>query len=104
MYALTKLAPYMSFSKKEFFLMHFSNPILLSFSSGMVGVIRRFKKKKLNALYEKRVRIRYNDKRSTFQELLDKDKFFSIRTPYLQTLTVVMFKVAKGFAPDISEM
>lgn len=50
------------------------------------------------------MRIRYNDKRSTFQELLDKDKFISIRTPYLQTLTVVMFKVAKGFAPDISEM
>ena len=41
----------------------------------------------------------YNDKESTFEQLLEKDSSVSINTRNLRFLAVEMFKFVKGLAP-----
>ena len=62
---------------------------------------RRAKNEKTN-LYDTCVRIIYNDKVSTFEQLLEKDSSVSIYTRNLCFLAVEMFKVIKGIAPTIT--
>ena len=57
--------------------------------------------KKINTLHERCLPIICNDKQSTFQKLLDKDKSVSIHNRNAQTLATEMFKVSKDLAPDI---
>ena len=51
---------------------------------------------KINWLHEKCLRLIYEDKLSTFHELLKKDCFVSIHTRNLQFLVTEMYKLAKG--------
>ena len=48
---------------------------------------------KLNRLQERALRILYNDKSSTFYQLLEKDKSVTIHTRSLQYLATEIFKV-----------
>ena len=43
----------------------------------------------------------YNDKTSSFENLLEKDGSFSIRNRNLQILAVEMFKISKGISSSI---
>ena len=43
----------------------------------------------------------YNDKKTTFKDLLDKDKAVSIHTRKLQILVTEMFKVKIGESPSM---
>ena len=56
---------------------------------------------KINRSHEKCLRIIYNDKKSSFQELLDKDQSVCLHHRNLQTLSVEMFKVTNGLSPEI---
>ena len=56
---------------------------------------------KINRLHERCLRIVYNDKLSSFQNLLDQDRSVSVHTRNLQTLAIEMYKVSKGIAPKI---
>ena len=56
---------------------------------------------KINRLHETCLRIVYNDKFSSFQNLLDQDRSISVHTRNLQTLAIEMYKVSKGIAPKI---
>ena len=56
---------------------------------------------KINRLHEQCLWIDYNDKKSTFNELLVKDGSLSIHHQNLQKLTVKMFKVSRGLSPEI---
>ena len=56
---------------------------------------------RINRLHERCLRITYNDKTSSFQELLEKDGSTSIHDHNLQTLATEMFKVLKGISPVI---
>ena len=56
---------------------------------------------KLNRLHERCLRLIYNDKRSTFEQLLDKDNSVSIHIRNLQTLAIEMYKVVNGSSPLI---
>ena len=57
---------------------------------------------KINRLHERCLRIIiYNDKKSTFEELLGKDGSVSIHHRNLQTLATEMFRVVKGISPAI---
>ena len=56
---------------------------------------------KINRLHERCLRIVYNDKQPTFEELLDKDNSVSIHHNNIQTLAIEMYKVANGIAPEI---
>ena len=59
------------------------------------------KNNKINRLYERCLRIFYEDKASTFDQPLEKDSSVSIHTRNLRFLTVEMFKVVKSLAPTI---
>ena len=52
----------------------------------------------INKLHERCLRVIYNDKKSTFQKLLDKDKSVSIYNRNLQVLAIEMYKVTKGLS------
>ena len=61
----------------------------------------RAKNSKINRLHKRCLRIIYNGKVSTFEQLLEKDSSVSMHTRNLSFLAVEMFKVAKGLAPTI---
>ena len=56
---------------------------------------------KINRLHECCLRIVYNDKTSTFNELLEKDNYVSIHHRNIQALAIEIFKVANGMPPVI---
>ena len=56
---------------------------------------------KISRLHERYIRIIYNDRLSTFEELLNKDNSVSIYHRNLQCLATEMFKVYQGEAPKI---
>ena len=53
----------------------------------------------INRLYERYLRIIYNDKRSSFNVLLEKDGSVSIHERNNKILATEMFKVSKNLAP-----
>ena len=61
----------------------------------------RAKNNKINRLHERCLRIIYENKTSTIEELLETDSSVSIHTRNLSFLVVDMFKVAKGLASTI---
>ena len=56
---------------------------------------------KINSIYERALTTTYQDHISTFQELLSKDNFLSVHHIILQVLATAMFKIHRGFSPDI---
>ena len=54
---------------------------------------------KINRLYERCLRIIYNDKRSSFNVLLEEDGSVSIHERNIKILATEMFKVSKNLAP-----
>ena len=54
---------------------------------------------KINRLHERYLRIIYNDKRSSFNALLEKDGSVSIHERNIKILATEMFKVSKNLAP-----
>ena len=56
---------------------------------------------KINRLNERCLRMVYNDKNSTFDELLEKHGSAYIHHQNLQKLAVEIFKVARGLTPQI---
>ena len=58
---------------------------------------------KINRLHERCLRLIYNDKQSTFYELLEKDCSVSIHTRPFQFLVTEMYKLAEGISPTIMQ-
>ena len=56
---------------------------------------------KINRIHERALRITYNDKSSTFQELLDKDNSVSIHHRNIRVLATEIYKVLHGYSPAI---
>ena len=54
---------------------------------------------KINRLHERCLRITYNDKRSSFNALLEKDGSVSIHERNIKILATGMFKISKNQAP-----
>ena len=55
----------------------------------------------INRLDERSLGIIYSDKKSSFNELLDKDKSVPIYHQNIQKLGIKMFKVLNGESPQI---
>ena len=58
-------------------------------------------KHEINRLHERCLSIIYNDKTSTFKELLKKDNSVSVHCRNIQTLKIKMYKAANGMSPEI---
>ena len=56
---------------------------------------------KINRLHEKALRIVYEDYKSKFDGLFEKDSSFSIRHRNIQALAIEIFKFLKGLSPQI---
>lgn len=98
--ALARLTPYMDLSKKRilmnaFFYSQFNYcPVIWMFHSCILN-------NKINRLHERCLRIVYNDKQSSFEELLNKDSSVSIHHRNIQSLAIEMYKVASGISPEL---
>ena len=55
----------------------------------------------INKLYECALRLVYNDKSSSFRELLERDNSVTIHERIIQILLTVIFKVKSGFGLKI---
>ena len=56
---------------------------------------------KINRLHERCLRIVYNDNKSSFQELLDKDQGVTIHVKNVRALGVEMFKVPNNYSTSL---
>ena len=56
---------------------------------------------KINKLHERCLRVIYNDKTSSFEQLLENDNSVSIHHRNIQTLAIEMYKVTNGLSPEI---
>ena len=63
--------------------------------------LSRTLKNRINRLHERYLRVIYNDKKPTFQKLLDIDKSLSIHNRNLLVLATEMYKVTKGLSPKV---
>ena len=61
----------------------------------------RTNKNKINRLHERCLRLIYNDKKSSFKDLLEKDWSVSIHHRNFRTFAAELFKVFKGLSPVI---
>ena len=60
-------------------------------------------KNKINRLHERCLRLIYNDKRSSFENLLEKDNFVSIHHKNIQALSIEVFKIHTKTSPEIMQ-
>ena len=56
---------------------------------------------KINCLHERCLRIVYDDNKSSFQELPDKDKGVTIHVKNVEALTVGMFQVSINYSTSL---
>ena len=98
--ALARVTPYMSMKEKKllvsaFFESQFSYcPLAWMCCSKELN-------DKINRVHERCLHLIYNDKQSTFQELLEKDGTFTTHHRNIQYLAIEMFKVVKGLSPKV---
>ena len=99
-HALARVTPYMTVSKgrilmNAFFRSQFSYcPLVLVCHSRTLN-------NKINRLHKRCLRMIYNNKLSSFQNLLDQDRSVSAHMRNLQTPAIEMYKASKGIAPKI---
>ena len=56
---------------------------------------------KINSIHERALRITYNDRKSSFEELLRKDNTVSVHHRNLQLLATEIFKIKNNMTPEI---
>ena len=61
----------------------------------------RSNNRKIKMLHERCLRIIYNDKKSSFTELLNKDSSVSIHVRNIQKLAIKMCRFYKGLSPPL---
>ena len=93
--ALARITPYMELTKRRILMNAFFDsqfnycPLICNLNN------------KINRLHERCLRVIYNDKTSSFEQLLENDNSVSIHHRNIQTLTTEMHKVTNGLSPQI---
>ena len=75
-------------------------PLIWMFHSTALNNSIHFIIQFINSIHERALRITYNDSKSTFEELLNKDNSVSIHHRNLQVLAIEMFKIKNNMAPE----
>ena len=97
--ALSRIMPYMSLSKKKKLVSAFFNsqfnycPLIWMFHNRIIN-------NEINRLHERCLRLLYEDKSSSFENL-KQDKCVTIHTSNLQILATEMFKVYRNMSPPV---
>ena len=98
--ALARITPYMEMKKRlilmnAFFDSQFNYcPLIWMFHSRNLN-------NKINRLHERCLRVIYNNKTSSFEQLLENDNSVSIHHKNIQTYTTEMYKVTNGLSPEV---
>ena len=99
-HAIARVTPFMNLSKRlllmnSFFKAQFNYcPLIWMCHS-------RESNRKINRLHERCLRTIYNDKQSSFNELLEKDASVSIHEQNLQVLVTEMYKISNGLSTPL---
>ena len=99
--ALSRVTPYMTLEKKKLVINSFFNaqfnycPLIWMLHS-------RKNNNKIKHLHERCLRLLYNDKKSSYENLLEKDNSVSIHHKNIQGLAIEMFKVKNKLCPEIT--
>ena len=100
---LSRITAYMNLTKRElmmnsFFTSQFNYcPLLWMCHNCTIN-------NRTNSLHERCLRIVYNDNKSSFQELLDKDKDVTIHVKNVRALALEMFKVSNNYSTSLMSM
>ena len=95
---LARLAPFMNVDKKRMIMKAFIEsqfgycPLVWMFHSRSLN-------NKINRIHERALRIKYNDKSSSFQKLLDKDNSVTIHHKNIKILITETYKFFQGLSP-----
>ena len=100
MNALARITPYMDLNKKrlllnEFFMSQFNYCQLVWMCHNCT------KNNKIVRLHERCLRSIYNDKKSSFEQLLEIDSSVSVHDRNLRALATEMYKIYHGISPTI---
>ena len=100
LYALSRMSSYMSLGQRRL--------IMKSFISSQFGYCpmiwmnhSRALNNKINRIHERALRLVYRGKKSTFEELLNKDNSVKFHIKNLQVIVTEMFKVKNKLSPEI---
>ena len=100
--ALARVAPFKSIEKRKVVINAFFTS-QLSYCPPIWMRHSRTNNNKINMLHERCLRIIYNDKQSSFTELLNKDCSVSVHVKNIQKLAIEMFKSYKGVSPPLMD-
>ena len=98
--ALVRLAPFMNVDKKRMIMKAFIEsqfgycPLVWMFHSRSLN-------NKINRIHERALRITYNDKSSSFQNLLEKDNSVTIHHKNIKILATETYKFLQGLSPPL---
>ena len=97
--ALSRITPHLDFKKKKLLINSF---FMSQFNyCQLIWMCHNRTKNKINRLHERCLRLLYNDKKSSFHDLLEKDSSVSIHHRNLRALATEMYRIYNGMAPEI---
>ena len=98
--ALARISGYMNLPKRRIIMKSF-----ITSQFGYCPLIRMFHSRtlnnKINSIHERALRITFNDRKSSLEELLRKDNTVSIHHRNLQLLATEIFKIKNSMAPEM---
>ena len=103
LHALARVAKYMDFKQRKIIMNSYIYaqfgycPLVWMFHSRALN-------NRINRIHERSLRVVYQDHKSSFGELLERDKSFTIHERNVQTLCIELYKVAWGVAPQIMRL
>ena len=99
-HALARVTPFMNLSKRRLLMNSFFKT-QFNYCPLMWMCHSRENNRKINRLHERCLRTIYNDKQSSFNELLEKDGSVSIHERNLQVLATEMYKISNGLSTPL---
>ena len=98
--SLARIAPFMNVSKKRIIMKSF-----IASQFGYCPLIWMFHSRglnnKINRVHKRALRITYNDKSSSYGELLTKDRSVTIHHRNIRALAIEIYKVMQGISPPL---